>query len=322
MMPRRKWAAAAILCLFVSLTAYFIIHRRPVPLAPAASHGQLVSKNDLSPGSDKAILTLADGSSIVLDSAHKGKIGSQGTTRILKLQGGELVYERQPAPTTDEALRYNMITTVRGGQYQVRLSDGSRVWLNAASSLRYPAAFQGDRSVELTGEAYFEIAAQYRTAANGKSEKIPFTVMVNGARVEVLGTHFNINAYNDEPSIKTTLLEGAVNIRAGTSSVSMKPGEETTIDNTGAVRRSTAVNVEDAVAWKNGLFQFRSADIQTIMRQVSRWYDVDVTFEKNIPEKFYAELPRNTSASALFKILETTGAVHFVIDGRKVKVLP
>ena len=320
--PWRRMAAAAVLFMCCAFAAYLILQPKSTKTASILSSVQPTPNNDLMPGSDKAILTLADGSSIVLDSAHKGKIGSQGNARILKLNGSELAYEHMSAPATDEAVRFNTITTVRGGQYQLRLSDGSKVWLNASSSLRYPVLFQGDRSVELTGEAYFEIAPQIRSNAQGIHEKIPFTVQVNGTRVEVLGTHFNINGYADEPTIKTTLLEGIVNVSSGNKTMRLQPGDESMVDKDGEIKRDVAANAEDAVAWKNGQFQFRSADIQTIMRQVSRWYDVDVDIEKPITEKFYAELPRNTSAAALFAILEKTGAVHFKVEGKKVNVLP
>jgi transmembrane sensor len=197
------------------------------------------------------------------------------------------------------------------------------VWLNAASSLRFPTSFNGrEREVELQGEAYFEVA---------KNPSMPFKVHIpgkkgtragNGIDVRVLGTHFNINAYDDEPLVKTTLLEGAVKIVSGENVTYLNPGNQAQVDELGDMKFISNANVEEAVAWKNGLFQFRSADIETIMRQVARWYDVDIEYEKKVDEKFYVEISRNINASNVFKILELTDAVHFKIEGRKILVMP
>jgi len=220
---------------------------------------------------------------------------------------------------------YNTITTPRGGQYQVMLSDGSKVWLNAASSLHFPTSFTGQqRIVELTGEAYFEVA---HVSAVGEKNKLPFIVKIitaSGARreVEVLGTHFNINAYNDESVVKTTLLEGSVKMTQESGSTLLIPGQQAQLNSNGDVNILKDADMDEAIAWKNGMFQFKKVDIKTIMRQIARWYDVDIEYQKNVDEKFYAEISRNTNVSNVFRILEETGGVHFVIEGKKVVVLP
>ena len=291
-----------------------------------------VRKTDVAPGGNKAVLTLADGSVIVLDSAANGLLSQQGNTRVMKSASGQLAYETgrsgtAPGPGTAGSnaagvVKYNTISIPRGGQYQVQLPDGSMVWLNSSSSLRFPTAFYGkSREVEITGEAYFEIA---------KDVNRPFYVKANALTVEVLGTHFNINAYSDEPVLKTTLLEGSVRVKKAGESVVMAPGQEAQVVN-GATGDATAgrviklvndADLEEAVAWKNGLFHLTSADVGTIMRQLVRWYDVDVEFEGGIPSgHITGEVPRNTSLAKVLKVFETSG-VHFRIEGRKIIVTP
>jgi ferric-dicitrate binding protein FerR (iron transport regulator) len=208
----------------------------------------------------------------------------------------------------------NTIQTPRGGQYQVILPDGTKVWLNAASSLTYPTAFTGgDRAVQLRGEAYFEVA--------GNKEK-PFKVMVGNMQVNVLGTHFNVMAYEDENAIQTTLLEGAVQVTNGGVSHLLKPGQEGRLDRSSDAFRLLDVDADEAVAWKNGVFQFGGISIETVMRQIVRWYDVDVEYQGRTNEHFRGTISRSANASEVFKMLELTGAVHFTIDGKKVIVKP
>ena len=324
---RRIAAAAVIILMTASIAIYFSRNRTPTASLSKIGNTSERYKNDLAPGGNKAILTLADGSQIVLDSVRNGKIGSQGNSNILKFKNGELAYKPESAKTPPEEnaeVKYNMVSTPKGGQYQISLADGTKVWLNAASSIRFPATFSGnERHVEITGEAYFEVSTLYKAAGGNKvKEKIPFVVLVNGIQVQVLGTHFNINAYDDEASVRTTLLEGSVKVAKGNSFTILKPGNQSEVDRDGKMKLIAESNMEEAVAWKNGMFEFRSAGIETIMRQIARWYDVDIEYQKKVDEKFYAEIPRNTHASALFRILEATGAVHFDIEGKKVKVLP
>ena len=267
-------------------------------------------KNDIPPGRDKAILKLADGSTIVLDDAKNGALAQQGNTRVIKLNG-KLNYNA--ASGTNKVL-YNTISTPLGGKYQIELPDGSHVWLNAASSLRFPTAFAGtERKVEMTGEAYFEVA---------RNNAMPFIVSVNGAQVQVLGTHFNVMAYSDEAAVKTTLLEGAVRFVKDNVTNTLKPGQQSQLLKSGEVKIADGVDVDDVVAWKNGMFNFQGADIGTVSRQLARWYEVEVVYDKTIDDFFYAKIPRSTKLSEVLNLLELTEKVHFEINGRRVTVKP
>ena len=210
------------------------------------------------------------------------------------------------------AVAYNTLTTPRGGQYHLTLSDGTSVWLNAASSIKYPIAFTGnERRVEITGEVYFEVE---HNAAK------PFRVICNGQTVEDLGTHFNINAYNDENAVKTTLLEGSVNVSAAGKNKMLKPGEQAQLQH-GNIRIAD-VDVNKVAAWKNGLFQFNDDNIRDIMRQLGRWYDVDIKYEGNLPDwEFSGAIPRNANLSQVLDILSFV-KVHFRIDGKTIVVKP
>jgi len=280
----------------------------------AVNNKKEVKQNDFLPGKNTAILTLADGSTIVLDSAKNGALTSQGNTKVIKLNNGQLAYSSSGA--TNEVL-YNTMSTPRGGQYKLVLSDGSKVWLNAASSIHYPTSFPGnERKVEITGEAYFEVA---------HDAKKPFKVSVNNMEVQVLGTHFNVNAYRDERTINTTLLEGSVKVTKGSSMSILKPGQQAIIQQAGDDKKITVENnidVEAVIAWKNGYFSFTNADMTAVMRQISRWYDVDIVYEGKIPDrKFGGEISRNLNASQALKILQAS-KVHFRIEGKKIIVLP
>lgn len=267
------------------------------------------SKSDILPGGNKAVLTLADGSTILLEDAQNGLLSEQGKTKVLKLNG-KIEYNASTLLTTE--VLYNTISTSRGGQFHVVLPDRSQVWLNASSSIRFPTAFTGnERSVEITGEAYFEVV---------KKIAMPFIVKVNGAQVHVLGTHFNIMAYNNEASLNTTLLEGSVKFINGSTNSKLKPGQQLQLRKDGQVKVENGVYVAEVVAWKNGLFQFRSAEIEAVMMQLSRWYDVDVVYKNKINDRFYAEIPRNTKLSDVLQALELTGKVRFEIKGKKIIV--
>ncbi|HEV7333889.1 MAG TPA: FecR domain-containing protein [Flavisolibacter sp.] len=270
-----------------------------------------VTKNDVLPGGNNAVLTLADGSHIVLNSEQNGELVQQGGTKVLKLDG-TLTYA--PSDSGISTVVYNTISTPRGGQYQIVLADGSSVWLNAASSLRFPTSFTGrERRVEITGEAYFEVA---------KKKDKPFVVSVNGSEVQVLGTHFNIMAYEDETTLKTTLLEGAVKFSKGTQAVVLKPGQQSQLKENGDINVQSGVDVERVVSWKNGYFDFDGTDIQTVTKQLARWYDIEVVVTRRIEDRFYAEIPRNTKLSDALRALELTGKVQFKLEGRKVTVKP
>ena len=263
------------------------------------------------PGDNKAVLTLADGSTVVLDDAQNGALALQGNTKVIKLNG-RLNY-KAATQATKEVL-FNTISTPRGGQYQVQLPDHSLVWLNAASSLLFPTAFTcHQRSVEITGEAYFEVT---------KNNNMPFSVKAGNAQVQVLGTHFNIMAYNDEASLKTTLLEGAVTFSENNVIKVLAPGQQSQLFKNGKVKVVNGIEADEVLAWKNGVFDFQGADIGTVVRQLARWYDVDVVYKKEVADLFYAKIPRNTKLSVVLKALELTGKVHFEIDEKKIIVMP
>lgn len=317
-----RWTVAAAVLLV--LGTGFIWYKERTVKTPVAA--PLAMVHDLAPGSNKAVLTLADGSTINLDAAQNGVLGQQGKTQLIKNRNEQLVYQPgQGNGTTgsgtagNESGAYNLLTTPRGGQYQLQLPDGSKVWLNAATSLRYPTSFTGgDRVVELRGEAYFEIKAdaskpfRVKVLRGGLPEKEPL-------EVEVLGTHFNIMDYDEEPAISTTLLEGLVRVRKGESNVLVRPGEQARLDKSSALH-VTAADTEEVVAWKDGMFKFNDAGIEQVMRQLARWYDVEVVYVNGIPhDRFQGEMYRNVNASKILKILEASG-VHFTVEGKKINL--
>jgi ferric-dicitrate binding protein FerR (iron transport regulator) len=315
----RRAMAAAVVLLVVGAGAYFQLSRhaaKPQPVASAA----IIKKEQIdvpAPKGNNAILTLADGSTVVLDSAKNGTLAQQGDAQVSKASAGRLVYNalsRQPA-----AIVYNTVSTRRGGQYQIVLPDGSKVWLNTVSSLRFPSAFSGtERVVELTGEAYFEVE---------KDDKMPFRVHVNapgynGMDVRVLGTHFDVMAYDNEAEIKTTLLEGTVKVVKGDKSSLLAPGQQMKMDKQGGFKLDEKADVDLAMAWKNGFTSFKSADIRSILRQVERWYDIDVVYDGNVPERtFSGGISRDANLSEVVRLLEVS-KIHFKIEGRKLTVTP
>ena len=324
----RRMAAACVIGLLAFSTFLWIKNNPKQPLAETKINSN-IQKNDVDPGGDKAVLTLADGSSIVLDSAQNGALAQQGNTKVIKING-KLNYNAS-GKATDEIL-YNTIATPRGGQYQVELSDGTKVWLNAASSIRFPAVFAAnERVVEVSGEVYFEVAhldlSINNIDAKKAKTKVPFIVKIktpsgNVGQVEVLGTHFNINAYDDESILKTTLLEGSVKFVKDGANTMLKPGQQSQLLKSGQLNVADAVDVDKVVAWKNGFFDFDGSDFETIARQLSRWYDVEVVYNRKIDDLFHAEIPRNTKLSDVIKALELTGKVRFEIDGKKIIVMP
>ena len=305
--------AAACLIGLLFIGGYWWVNRNKADIADLRKSFRNASpalKTDVPPGGNKAVLTLADGSTITLDDAKNGALAQQGTTKVLKLDG-KLSYDA--AKRSTDQVYYNTIATPRGGQYEIVLADGTKVWLDAASSLRFPTAFAGgQRVVEITGEAYFEVA---------KNADMPFIVKVRNSEVQVLGTHFNIMAYKEEATIKTTLLEGSVRfVNEGSSSL-LTPGQQSSLDRNGKLRIDNDIDLVEVMAWKNGFFRFEGSDIETVMRQLSRWYDVDVVYRnKGSVDLFHAEIPRNTNLSDALKALQLTGKVHFEIEGREIIV--
>lgn len=302
-----RFSAAAALLLISSWFVYDnIIH------APAALENQVAAV--ISPGTNKAFLTLADGSTILLDEASNGLVANQGKTKITRNKSGQIVYHVAAAGTATYGKQLsNRISTPRGAEAQILLPDGTKVWLNAESSIKFPTAFTGNtREVELSGEVYMEVA---------ENKKSPFLALVGGTVVEVLGTHFNINAYGTQAGITTTLLEGSVKLKANGHEAMLKPGQEgvTTASGEPKVR---AANLEDAVAWKNGLFVFQNESIYSIMHEVSRWYNVDVEYVGSMKGKeFEAKMDRSENITELLKNMELTGTIQFKIKGRRVIVM-
>ena len=301
----KKIAVAASILIAVGIGTFVVFQKGDE--APVVAVSKKV--NDKAPGKTGAILTLADGSKIVLDSLGNGLVANQNNTTVSK-KNGALVYKSG----NNSELVYNTMTTPRARQYNLELSDGTKVWLNASSSLTFPTSFAAnERKVILTGEAYFEVA---------KDKKRPFTVSVNNMQVNVLGTHFNVNAYEDEATVNTTLLEGSVLLSENGKKVFLKPGQQAQKQKTGAIVVNNNVNIDEVMGWKNGVFYFENANLQTVLREISRWYDVDVIFEKEIPVRtFEGEIQRNLKLSQVLKILEKN-KVHFKIDGNVLRVQP
>ncbi|AYL96478.1 FecR family protein [Mucilaginibacter celer] len=305
-----KWIAAAVL-LSISITFYYYRQH-------SAQNATALALNDIAPGGNKAILTLADGSKLVLDDSKNGKLATQGKTVVQKTGSGMLSYLSATLGTGSNTteVTYNTITTPRGGQYHVTLPDGTQVWLNAASSLKFPTAFNGkERDVELSGEAYFEVV---------KNKAMPFHVVSAGQNIEVLGTHFDVNGYQDEASLNTTLLEGSVKITKGALSAMLRPGQQSSISNNeinAAIKVSEANDIDEVTAWKDGKFHFNDTDIKTVMRQLSRWYDVDIEYEGKIEadDVFTGTFSRGMTLAKALKVLEFSG-VNFKIEGRKIIV--
>lgn len=297
--PRIAAAAAVIL---VAGATLFYYTQEP---GKSETHLNVAQQDDIAPGSNKAVLTLGNGKTIVLTDARNGELANEQNAIVKKTADGELLYQGTSA---DAAFAYNTIATPRGGQYTLTLSEGTKVILNAASSLKYPTQFKGkDRTVELVGEGYFEVA---------HNKTMPFKVISRGQTVEVLGTHFNINSYTDEPNVKTTLLEGSVNVNGRI----LKPNQQSILLENQQIR-VLPVNVDEVVAWKDGLFRFDHTDIKTLMRQIARWYDVEVVYEGMVKEEqFYGKIERSYTLSEVLKVLEL-GNVHFRIEGKKIIVM-
>ena len=310
LLQRYWWAAAC--GVFIALGAYYYYHLASPPKPPAIAATPLIK--DIAPGGNRAMLTLSDGSQIPLDSAGNGVLAQQGNTRITKLSNGQLAYDGSGS-SADKVL-YNTMSTPLGGQYKLILPDGTTVWLNAGSSIYYPTAFTGnERSVTITGEVYFEVA---------KNEKMPFFVKANNTTVAVLGTHFNINAYKDEASTNTTLLEGTVKVTTQQQQQTLAPGQQARVSTTRqAIQVVDHVDISQVIAWKEGFFSFNDADLPTVMRQLSRWYNVDVKYEGDIPQRvFTGEIGRNLTLSQVLKGLSKTRIRYRIENGNRIIIQP
>lgn len=306
-----QYAAVAAVVLWIGISIFYprVITQSQTKTA--------VYANDISSGGNKAVLTLADGKEILLDEVADGKLAQQNNMIISKTAAGQVVFNINQAAYADLASvkvdpnAYNTITTPRGGDYMLILPDGSKVWLNAASSLQFPVSFAGtERKVILKGEGYFEVK-------NNKNAS--FKVIAQGLEVKVLGTHFNVNAYEDEAGVTTTLIEGSVKIIKNDKAALLSPGEQAFVNESITIAQASS----EAIAWKDGFTSFKDADIETIMRAVSRWYDIDVKYKSKIPRKlFTGSVSRGANLSEVLNSLQYLGGVHFKIEGRVVIISP
>ncbi len=307
--PRLAVVAASILLVF-AISYFFIQHRseRPGTIADLRLH-------DIKPGTNGAVLTLANGEKITLEQTKAGVFAQQNGSSLNKTGDSLLVYQSGITGNTGE-LSYNTLETPKGRQYTVILPDGTKVWLNAASYLKYPTSFTGkERLVTLAGEGYFEVV---------HNSKQPFRVQTAGQLIEDIGTHFNINAYTDEPVIKTTLVEGIVRVSLNgqPDGIALKPGQQAQLGIMDKTIQIRDVNTDASIAWVNGSFVFDSEDLGSILRKISRWYDVDIRFEDPAltNENVTGSISRYSDVSSVLKMLELTGLVHFRIEGRSILV--
>ncbi|AWO02066.1 hypothetical protein DLD77_10345 [Chitinophaga alhagiae] len=312
-----RWLTAACLAGLLA-GAYFLVRNNNGPEQAPPVMAAAPAAPVILPGGNKAVLTLGDGTVIELDSAANGTLGQQGNARVVKLANGNIAYEAAGQGIAE--VMYNTMRTPRGGQYRITLPDGTSAWLNAASSITYPTAFTGkERAVKVTGEVYFEVAKQ--------TDGMPFRVeIMTGTgemkgEVAVLGTHFNINAYDNESAVKATLLEGAVKVRkTGEAFVSLHPGQQANIAGTVEVVRPE--NLHEVTAWKDGYFVFNQTDIQAMMRQAERWYNITVSYPRGVPaDRFSGTLPRSVNLQQFLDILEYSD-VDASINERTVTITP
>lgn len=324
----RKYAAAAAAILLVSAGTWFFYGQKSHNQLAQTENTGATTNTAILPGGLKATLTLSDGKKVNLNEGQDGSVAIQGQTRITKTDG-RLIYNREPNSDVQQNIdnAYNTVTTPRGGEYQVTLPDGSKVRLNAASSLRFPIAFAGnERIVELTGEAYFEVnhLDGAKAMAAGKKSKTPFIVKITtptgaSSEVEVLGTHFNVMAYEDEAAIKTTLLEGSVKVVTGISTKTIKPGEQALLNKGDITVHS--VDAEDVIAWTNGFIPVGGADFDFTMRQIGRWYDVQIKYEGKMPTmSFEGKLPRTASVTDVIKVLNANN-IKARLDEKERKIV-
>lgn len=313
-----KWkrlSIAASVIFIAGAIAFLYFNNRSAKNTSIVSIERPKQNNDVAPGRDNAILTLGDGSSIVLDSAADGTLAQEGNTKVVKTDG-QILYAGNSA-AVDKTV-YNTMSTARGNQYHLQLADGSKVWLNAASSVRFPTTFtSNERRVEITGEVYFEIA---HDAAKPFTVKIGSASGKDGGEVQVLGTHFNINAYDDEAAVKTTLAEGKVKVTKGGSIVLLHPLQQAVLNKENEKLKVQQADIVKELAWKTGMFEFHDDDLPAIMRQLSRWYDVQVSFDGPVSKKLFdGSIRRQASLSQVLQILKLAG-VSCIVEGKKVTV--
>jgi len=312
---RRTWfQVAATLLVFLAVGLIFFNRQFSRPFA-GKHYVKHINTNIILPGSTKATLTTANGEILVLEQAANGLIAKSGNIKVFKTHKGQVIYnlkdQKQLSPV--QQVSYNTLTTPKGGEYQVVLADGTKIWLNAASSITYPTAFNNkERRVKLSGEAYFEVT---------KDAHKPFYVNTENGQIRVLGTHFNISAYPDDEITSTTLLEGAVLVTKNQSSSLLKPGQQANISYQSDYIKVTEAKIDEVMAWKNGYFIFDEDNIASIMKKVARWYDVDVQYSGPVDyQKFGGTFHRSKSIAELLQYLEKIGNIHFLITGRRITV--
>ena len=306
---KRIWLAAASV---IVLLAVFFVYKYTGSNPSSVDDIVTTDTTLLKPGDNRATLTLTDGKTIDLTYAKTGVIEDASGTHVNKTADGELVYVNDSSVTNTTAL--HTLSTPIGGQYQVTLPDGTKVWLNAASTIKYPPAFSGnERKVMLAGEAYFEVT---------KNERKPFKVlMADSTAVVVTGTHFNINAYQNEKEQQVTLLEGSVTVSNAINVTKLEPGTQALIKNK-LITKDKVLDAEEITGWKDGLFVFHDAPIESIMMQVERWYDAKIIYKANIKQLFNAIILRKEPLAKVLKLLELNGYVHFKIENKTIYVLP
>lgn len=312
------YAVAASVALLIMAGVY--LYNKPAQKPAVVQASTTAPKNDIAPNSSEPMLTLADGRVVPLNNSTNGDLAIQGNVKITRNKNGEIVYTGK----SDAAMQYNTVTVPKGGNIvSLVLGDGTRVWLNAASSIRYPTAFIGsERKVELTGEAYFEVTPIQSSSSHART---PFIVAKGKTIVTVLGTHFNVNAYDNDDAIKVTLLEGKVAVKEDAQSALLKPGEQAIVDqvNSKAIAIDRSPDIEATMAWKNGLFVFDNSSTEAIMKQVERWYNVEVIYQGNVKRwTFNGQISRYSNVSKVLELMEATGTVHFKIEDRKIYVTP
>jgi len=311
-LPRsRWWGAAASVIFLLGVSGYFLFYNKTTKPAPIA---KVLPHDVKAPQSNKAMITLTNGQKVFLDSVGNGALAVQGNVKLVKLAGGQIAYQQSTGEVSGK-MEYNTLSNPRGSRViRMTLADGSKVWLNAGSSLTYPVLFIGnERKVSITGEAYFEVM---------HDASKPFIVNNGSMDVKVLGTHFNVNAFEDDDdnTIKVTLLEGSVKINNGKATGLLKPGQQALVNK--EVKVVSDVDLGMVMAWKNGYFQFDNASLQNVLKRISRWYDVDVIYEgSNQPREFVGEMQRDLNLSEVLKILEKNN-VRFRIEGKELIVLP
>lgn len=302
--------AASLLIVSLGAVTAFYYAQRPDDTVQELSLAEAVEQSNIKPGNDRAFITLSSGRTILLDDATAGVITEDSGTRIHHLDNGEIRYEEV---ATDAAPTLNTITIPKGGQYRVVLPDGSRVHLNAETSLTYPTRFSGQqRIVEMTGEALFEVKSL--------GEPVPFVVKTATQEVTVLGTVFNIEAYDQQ--VKTSLAEGSVKVTAGTKTVQLRPGQQAISQNNGSPLRVEPVDLDEVLAWHNDLFFFEDEEITSIMDRVARWYNVDIEYRGNLTGKRFGGIfQRSKDLVKLLESLKMTGLVDFKITERRIIVM-